>query len=115
MQLSMIKAELIDQYMKCQDGIDVYKNEIKKHCVKGYVSSKKINGKTYHYLQWTENGKIHSKYIKAAHLEALKVNIAQRKEYEKHIKEMKKSIKEIEIFVGVDVIKEAINAIKAKE
>ena len=31
---------------------------------KGYISNKTIGGKVRHYLQWTENGKIKSRYIK---------------------------------------------------
>ena len=30
----------------------------------GYISKKMINGKERYYQQWTENGKVKSKYIK---------------------------------------------------
>ncbi len=31
----------------------------------GYISKKRIGGKDRFYLQWTENGKLKSRYIKA--------------------------------------------------
>ena len=34
-------------------------------CSNGYISRKVINGKERFYLQWTENGKLKSRYIKA--------------------------------------------------
>ena len=33
-------------------------------CPNGYISRKMINGKERFYLQWTEDGKLKSKYIK---------------------------------------------------
>ena len=35
----------------------------------GYISKKMINGKERYYQQWTENGKIKSKYIKNEEVE----------------------------------------------
>lgn len=37
--------------------------------INGYISRKVINGKERFYLQWTENGKLKSRYIKADELE----------------------------------------------
>lgn len=105
-KLSMIKAELLDEYVKCLNGIATYECAIKKECVKGYISSKKIKGKQYHYLQWNENGKIKSKYIKPEHIQILEENIKLRKKYESNIKEMKISKKEIEQFVGEKIVQE---------
>ena len=45
----------------------------------GYISQKTINGKIRYYLQWTENGKKVSKYIKAGEFETIKAQIEQRK------------------------------------
>ena len=33
--------------------------------INGYISRKVIKGKERFYLQWTENGKLKSRYIKA--------------------------------------------------
>ena len=47
---------------------------------KGYISNKTIGGKVRHYLQWTENGKIKSRYIKDSEYEEIKAKVARRKE-----------------------------------
>ena len=51
----------------------------------GYISKKNINGNLYHYRQWTENGKVKSKFIKKDELETVVSQIARRKELEKDI------------------------------
>ena len=45
----------------------------------GYISKKIINGKTRFYRQWTENGKIRSKYIKDGEYEEISQAIGRRK------------------------------------
>ncbi len=108
MELSMIKVELLDQYVKFQHCIEAYEQEIGK-CVKGYLSEKNIRGKTYYYLQWKVSGHLCSKYIDLEHLDIVKQNIARRKRFENHIKDMKQALKEIEDFVGSDTVKEYID------
>lgn len=103
-ELSMIKAELLDQYKRCIESINTYEKEIEEKCVKGYISKKTIKGRKYHYLQWVDNGKIMSKYIKPNYLETIENSITLRKKYENNIKIMKKSAKEIEKFIGKDTI-----------
>ena len=48
------------------------------HLPKGNVSYKKINGKEQPYLQWTENGKRRSKYIKVQGREEMLSSIERR-------------------------------------
>lgn len=55
----------------------------------GYISQKTINGKVQHYLQWRENGKLKSKYIRKDDLETVKEQIARRKELEPVISRLK--------------------------
>ncbi len=55
----------------------------------GYISRKMIHGKLRFYQQWTENGKIKSRYIKDGQLEALEEGIAKRRELQKQLKELK--------------------------
>lgn len=55
----------------------------------GYISEKNINGKKRYYLQWREGGKLKSKYIRVDELEVVKKQIAERKELEERLKEMK--------------------------
>ena len=52
---------------------------------KGYISKKNIKGKTYHYLQYFENGKKVSKYIKQNELEKVLKQLEQRDEVEEEI------------------------------
>lgn len=56
---------------------------------KGYISKKNINGKAQHYLQWKENGKVKSKYIRDEELEELENQIAERKKLQSRLKEKK--------------------------
>ncbi|MBP5766709.1 MAG: AAA family ATPase [Clostridia bacterium] len=58
---------------------------------KGYISNKTIGGKVRHYLQWTENGKIKSRYIKDSEYEEIKAKIARRKELAEHLKSLEKA------------------------
>lgn len=54
----------------------------------GYISEKNINGKKQYYLQWREDGKLKSKYIRAGDLEDIRKQIAERKELEDRLKDM---------------------------
>lgn len=56
----------------------------------GYISKKTINGKTQYYRQWTENGKIKSKYIRTEEYDEISRAIAKRKELQEELKELKK-------------------------
>ncbi len=55
----------------------------------GYISKKTINGKVQHYLQWRENGKLKSKYIRKDELETIEQQIARRKELEPIVSRLK--------------------------
>ena len=46
----------------------------------GSISRKRIRGKDRYYLQWRERGKYKSVYLKAAELEAVRRQLARRKE-----------------------------------
>lgn len=56
---------------------------------KGNISKKKIKKKTYYYLQYFINGKIHSEYIKKEDLENVKSQLKRRKEIETYLKNNK--------------------------
>ena len=56
----------------------------------GYISKKTIGGKTRYYRQWTENGKIKSKYISNEEYDEVSQAIARRKELQAQLKELKK-------------------------
>ena len=58
----------------------------------GYISKKNINGKTRYYHQWTELGKIKSKYIKDGELEKLQEQIELRRKLQKKLKALEKEV-----------------------
>ena len=60
-----------------------------EHLPKGYISKKKIKGKTYFYLQYLENGKLKSKYIHQEELDAVKEGLEKRSAIEKELKAIK--------------------------
>ena len=62
----------------------------------GYISKKMINGKERNYQQWTENGKVKSKYIKNEDFEDFKKKIELRKSLQGKLSELKSSAAFIE-------------------
>lgn len=56
----------------------------------GYISKKTIKGKTRYYRQWSENGKMKSKYIRDEEYDEICQAIARRKELQERLKELKK-------------------------
>ena len=71
------------------DRIEQIKKEL-EDLPKGYISNKNIGGKVRHYLQWNENGKIKSKYIKDDEYEEIKAKIERRKELTALLKTLEK-------------------------
>ena len=57
----------------------------------GYISKKRIGGKERFYLQWMENGKLKSKYIKASEFEEISAQVEKRKRLQAELKELKGS------------------------
>lgn len=57
----------------------------------GYISKKMINGTERFYLQWLENGKLKSKYIKAAEHEAITSQVEKRKQLQEELKVLKET------------------------
>ena len=57
----------------------------------GYISKKRIGGKDRFYLQWMENGKLKSKYIKASEFEEISAQVEKRKHLQAELKALKDS------------------------
>ena len=76
------------------DIMDIYKriyeleNEIAS-LPQGSINMKKIYGKEQPYLQWTENGKSKSKYIKKNEREEVFAGVERRKQLQEELKELK--------------------------
>ncbi len=62
----------------------------------GYISRKNINGKTRYYLQWKENGKVKSKYLREEETEEIQAQIEERRQLQKRLKELKKKFPALE-------------------
>ena len=60
-----------------------------ENCPGGYISRKVISGKERFYLQWTEDGKVKSKYIKADELSEVRASVDRRHELQEKLKELK--------------------------
>lgn len=58
-------------------------------CLNGYISKKIINGKERFYLQWVENGRIKSRYIKSDEFEIVRASIDERKKIQEKLKILK--------------------------
>lgn len=54
----------------------------------GYISKKNIRGKVQYYLQWKENGKLKSKYVRESGLPELETQIERRKRLQAKRKEL---------------------------
>lgn len=65
-------------------------------CINGYISRKTINGKERFYLQWIENGKIKSRYIKADELDEIRASVERRKQIQEKLKELRSTPEGIE-------------------
>ena len=57
----------------------------------GYISKKMIRGKERFYLQWTENGRQKSKYIKDAEYGELAAQVEKRKQLQSELKLLKQT------------------------
>ena len=88
--------------MAVNDRIKVLQEEISQ-LPKGYISQKNIQGKTRYYLQWSENGKKKSKYIKDGELEYLREQIEQRKALQEELKELQNRQNSTVKMSGIDL------------
>lgn len=95
-ELSYLDMQLIDEYRRCKDSIRLKREFIENELVKGYISSKRIKGKAYSYLQWRDGDQIRSVYIKDSEVPRVEQLIQKRKELEKEIKLLEKNIENIE-------------------
>jgi hypothetical protein len=78
------KGDNMSKNKNLQDNYEKIKKEIEK-LPKGYISKKTINNKTKYYLQWNENGKKKSKYIKDELVEDVRKQIVKRRELQKQL------------------------------
>lgn len=58
----------------------------------GYISKKNIHGKDRFYHQWTEDGKVRSKYLREGEKEPLEEQILKRRKLQAQLKELKATL-----------------------
>ena len=68
--------------------------KLRDNLPKGYISKKNINGRTYEYYQWTENGKKKSRYLKKGEAEELSEQIELRRELDRELRETASFVRE---------------------
>ncbi len=106
-QLTIFESEAIDQYYRQKRIIEEYEAELESipiGILKGYISTKRIYGREYHYLQWKENGKLKSQYLKKDEIQETLEKIELRKSRQRSIDRLKESIQSIERFIGKERI-----------
>ena len=93
--MSILNDIMKEEYERMNRLIPRIEAEIKE-LPKGYISEKKIKGGTYYYLQYRENKKMKSVYLKQKDVEAYRTLVAHRKELEKKLKELQQEQKKLE-------------------
>lgn len=88
-------TELFSQYEQLIQQFYKKKMELSS-LAEGYVSEKKISGRSYYYLQKRQNKKMHSSYIKSENLKTIQNELAVRNAFEKEILSFSKEILKIE-------------------
>lgn len=109
-ELSILEEQLLDEYFRCKRNLVIQGKEIQNY-KRGYISYKKIGKKKYPYLQWRDNDKIHSEYIKKENLAEVIKQLEFRNEWEQSIKNLHRSIEQITKALGERLIKEYENEI----
>lgn len=103
--MSAFEEVMIEEYER---SIKIYRllaEEIEM-LPKGSIQKKRINNKNYSYLMYREGSKIKSEYVAEEELEELNKKIQRRKENIIALKEIKKSLQQIEKALGKRFINE---------
>lgn len=93
--MSILEEVMQEEYERINRIIPRIEAEISS-LPKGYISEKKIKDNTYYYLQYRENKKMKSCYIKREDVEAYRDLIAKRNELVQKLKELKRDQKKLE-------------------
>ena len=93
--MSVLDSVLKEEYDRISRIIYSVQKELEE-LPKGYISEKKIKGHIYYYLQYRENRKMKTIYIKKNEVDAYRNLISHRKELEKDLKELNQSLKKLE-------------------
>lgn len=97
--MSVLNGILNEEYDRLNRVIFRIEQELSE-LPKGYISEKKINGKVYYYLQYRENGKLKSVYLKGDDIMSYRSLIEHRNELQSKLKELRLDRKKIEKVLG---------------
>lgn len=92
--MSILDSVLQEEYERSERMKSAIESELNE-LPKGYVSTKKIAGKSYYYLQQRNKMKIIGTYIPPEELSEIKKQIDRRKQLEESIRELKANMKKI--------------------
>lgn len=93
--MSILDGIMQEEYDRLNRDINKIELEIEQ-LPKGYISKKRINHLLYYYLQFRENGKVKSVYLKSDEVEAYRKLIARRNELLRNLKEMQADLAKLE-------------------
>ncbi len=102
--LSVLDVALCDEYLRGERAIEAKSRFIREELPRGCLCRKVIRGHERHYLQWRENGKVRSRYVRAAEVEEVERGVARRRELEASIRRVARDLKKIEKVVGRESI-----------
>lgn len=97
--MTVFESVLIEEYQRAGRILASIQEELER-LPAGYLRKKIVNGKAYYYRQYRDGNKMVSKYVKKAEVEKVRKLMEIRKEDEECVKEMKKTIKQIERALG---------------
>lgn len=107
-EISILEEQLLDEYFRCKRNIVIQKKEI-QNLPKGNLSIKNISGKDRLYLQWREGNQVKTKILHDEEIENVKKNIAMREKWKHSIKNLERSLKQLEKALGRKLILEYEN------
>lgn len=103
--MTVLEEVLLEEYERILRTEALIKDELEQ-LPRGYISVKKINGRNYHYLQFRQDSKVKSQYIKAAEVDAIREGLAARKKDMESLASLEKSKKAIIRALGRKAIDE---------
>ena len=89
--IEQVLNEEYDRLIRVQGAI---KNELAE-LPNEYISTKKISGRNYYYLQKREGSKVSSKYIPSSDVEDWATRIKRRKQLEEQLKDIESILKKL--------------------
>jgi hypothetical protein len=100
--MSILSEILQEEYDRLNATIASYEKAASE-LPKGSVVKKRIDGRTYSYLQWREGQQVKSRYLKASELDEVAEKVRRRKEFEQEIKVLYASKREFDRVVGKEL------------